>query len=379
MSTHNTTQTKSNYRSSNFFKNILHNNFSSLIYDKNFPSILWLMILFALICLMIFVGGLTRLTDSGLSIVEWKPILGSIPPLSEKKWIIEFDKYKSTPEFLIQNFDISMYQFKIIYWWEWGHRQLGRIIGLVWFFGFLYLLFRKKIPQGWMKRFIFLGMLGGLQGFLGWWMVSSGLEGTMIDVASYRLAIHLTVAFIILSVILWFILILSNIDNVNKSNSINRNKKLLILINIILFTLFLQIIFGALVAGIDAGKSYNDWPLMSGKWFPEDAFYSTSFVMSFFEESGLVQFNHRVLGYIIFILSLVIWYMTFKTKNTQIKKRAYQFLIIVFVQIFLGIITIIYSAPLHLSSAHQVCAILLVSLTLRLYFVIYYPNIAQKS
>jgi len=328
---------------------------------------------------MIFVGGLTRLTDSGLSIVEWKPILGSIPPLSEKKWIIEFDKYKSTPEFLIQNFDISMYQFKIIYWWEWGHRQLGRIIGVVWLFGFLYLLFRKKIPKGWTKWFLFLGILGGIQGFLGWWMVSSGLEGTMIDVASYRLAIHLTVAFIILSVILWFILTLSNIDHVKNSNPKRRNKKLLILINIILLTLFLQIIFGALVAGIDAGKSYNDWPLMSGKWFPEDAFYSNSLAMSFFEEAGLVQFNHRVLGYAIFFLSLVIFYMTLKTKNTQIKNRAYQYLTIVFVQIFLGVITIIYSAPLHFSSAHQVCAILLVSLTLRLYFVIYYPNIIKKS
>ncbi len=379
MSANNSTEPSFAYKFSNFFKNLFLINFSLFNSGKNFSSILWLFILFLLICLMIFVGGLTRLTDSGLSIVEWKPVLGSIPPLNEKKWIIEFNKYKSTPEFLIKNFDITMSQFKIIYWWEWGHRQLGRIIGVVWLFGFLYLYFRKKIPTGWTKRFLFLGILGGFQGFLGWWMVSSGLEGTMIDVASYRLAIHLTVAFIILSVILWFILILCNIDNVKNFNPRERNKKLLILINIILLTLFLQIIFGALVAGIDAGKSFNDWPLMSGKWFPEDAFYSNSLIMSFFDESGLVQFNHRILGYVIFIFSLVILYMTLKTKNTQMIKRAYQYLTIVFVQIFLGIITIIYSAPLHFSSAHQVCAILLVSVTLRFYFVIYYPNITKKT
>ena len=357
-----------------FFQNLLKVFFVSEIFkNKNFESIFWLSSLFFLIFFMIFVGGLTRLTDSGLSIVEWKPILGSIPPFSEQKWIIEFEKYKKTPEFLIQNYNISMSDFKFIYWWEWAHRQLGRVIGLVWLIGFLYLFIAKKIPSGWAKKFLFLGFLGGIQGFLGWWMVSSGLKGTMIDVASYRLAIHLTVAFIILSVIVWYILVLNNINLIEKSFIRERNLKLFTLINIILVFIFFQIIFGALVAGIDAGKTFNDWPLMSGKWFPEDVFYSTPKITSFFEEAGLVQFNHRVLGYFIFVLSFLIWFIAINSKDIKIKKRASQFLIVIICQVVLGIITIIYSAPIYFASAHQVLAIILVTVTLRLYFSIVYP------
>ena len=350
------------------------NNISEIFKNKNFVSIVWLSILFILIVFMVFVGGLTRLTDSGLSIIEWKPILGSIPPLNEQNWLVEFEKYKTTPEFMIQNYNISMNEFKFIYWWEWGHRQLGRLIGLVWFLGFLYLFFLNKIPTGWKKNFIFLGILGGLQGFLGWWMVSSGLKGTMVDVASYRLAIHLTVAFIILSVIVWYILVLSNSEVIKNSNFMKRDFKLIFLINMVLFAIFFQIIFGALVAGIDAGKTFNDWPLMSGKWFPEDITYSSPKIISFIEDAGLVQFNHRVLGYFIFFLSIVVWFFSVKSNNKKIIIRANYFLIVIIGQVVLGIITIIYSAPLYLASAHQVLAILLVTLTLRLYFTIIYPS-----
>jgi cytochrome c oxidase assembly protein subunit 15 len=158
----------------------------------------WLMILFALVVMMIVIGGLTRLTDSGLSITEWKPLTGAIPPLNADDWAAEFAKYQQIPEFQVQNSWMELSDFKVIYWWEWGHRQLGRVIGLVWAFGFFGFLLARKIPTGWTGRLALLGALGGLQGAVGWWMVSSGLRGSMMDVASYRLATHLGLAFIIL-------------------------------------------------------------------------------------------------------------------------------------------------------------------------------------
>ena len=159
----------------------------------------WLMILFALVVVMIAVGGLTRLTDSGLSITEWKPVTGALPPMSAADWEAEFALYKQIPEYQLQNRGMSLEEFKVIYWWEWGHRQLGRVIGLVWALGFFFFLFTKRIPTGWTGRLLLLGALGGLQGAIGWWMVSSGLTGTMLDVASYRLATHLGLAFVIMA------------------------------------------------------------------------------------------------------------------------------------------------------------------------------------
>ena len=169
----------------------------------------WLICVFILVVFMILVGGLTRLTDSGLSITEWKPILGALPPISEQAWDTEFEKYKLIPEYRLQNSGMSLSEFKVIYWWEWGHRQLGRIIGLVWLAGFSWFLLSKKIPNGWTIRLLFLGILGGFQGAIGWWMVSSGLSENMLDVASYRLATHLGLAFIILG--LAIILIFSSL------------------------------------------------------------------------------------------------------------------------------------------------------------------------
>ena len=164
----------------------------------------WLMVLFSLVMIMIAVGGLTRLTDSGLSITEWRPLTGAIPPMSEAHWLEEFEKYKQIPEFQIQNQWMKLNDFKVIYWWEWGHRQLGRVIGLVWFLGFMWFWLRRQIPTGWTGRLVFVGALGGLQGAVGWWMVSSGLRGSMLDVASYRLATHLGLAFVILGFLAWF-------------------------------------------------------------------------------------------------------------------------------------------------------------------------------
>ncbi|PQM63531.1 MAG: heme A synthase, partial [Rhodobacteraceae bacterium] len=167
---------------------------------------LWLYILFALVFLMVIVGGLTRLTDSGLSITEWKPLTGALPPISVEGWLIEFQKYSEIPEFKLQNSDMSLSEFKVIYWWEWGHRQLGRIIGLVWFVGFFLLLGLRKFNKDLIWPSFLIGFLIGVQGAIGWWMVSSGLQDGMLDVASYRLSIHLLTAFFILSLIYWRIL-----------------------------------------------------------------------------------------------------------------------------------------------------------------------------
>ncbi|HKL06824.1 MAG TPA: COX15/CtaA family protein, partial [Roseovarius sp.] len=169
---------------------------------------LWLMLLFALVVVMIAVGGLTRLTDSGLSITEWKPVTGALPPMNAADWQMEFEKYRQIPEYQLQNKGMSMSEFKVIYWWEWGHRQLGRVIGLVWAVGFFGFLAARKIPAGWTGRLFFLGVLGGAQGAIGWWMVSSGLDGEMLDVASYRLATHLGLAFVILGFIAWYAMLL---------------------------------------------------------------------------------------------------------------------------------------------------------------------------
>ncbi len=169
---------------------------------------MWLIVLFALVAAMIVVGGLTRLTDSGLSITEWKPVTGALPPMNAEAWQAEFAKYQTIPEYQLQNKGMTLSEFKSIYWWEWGHRQLGRVIGLVWAAGFLAFLATKRIPTGWTPRLLGIGVLGGLQGAIGWWMVSSGLSGDSLDVASYRLATHLGLAFVILGFITWYILML---------------------------------------------------------------------------------------------------------------------------------------------------------------------------
>ena len=224
----------------------------------------WLMVLFALVVVMIAVGGLTRLTDSGLSITEWKPVTGALPPMSEAAWEEELEKYRQIPEYQLQNKGMSMSEFKRIYWWEWGHRQLGRVIGLVWAVGFAGFLVARKIPVGWSGRLLMLGVLGGAQGAIGWWMVSSGLEGEMLDVASYRLATHLGLAFVILGFIAWYVMLLGREERDLMQARRAGEAKLFGLATGWLHFAFLQILIGALVAGIDAGRSFTDWPLMAG-------------------------------------------------------------------------------------------------------------------
>lgn len=334
----------------------------------------WLISLFILVVVMIIVGGLTRLTDSGLSITEWKPITGAIPPLNEADWIKEFEKYKKIPEFSLQNSDITLEKFKFIYWWEWGHRQLGRVIGLVWAIGLLAFWGTGHIPSGWMHRFVLLGVLGGAQGAIGWWMVSSGLTGRMVDVASYRLAVHLGLAFIILNVIAWFIWLLYR-DQVDLFQARRQgDTRLARFAKILLGLTFAQILLGALVAGIDAGRGYVNWPLMNGQFLPSESFDYTPFWSNFFENPALVQFNHRILGYLLLGFAIFAWIKSRASALMQIRRSFDWVAVLVFGQMVLGIGTVLYAAPWQIAIVHQLGAVIVSVIVLRACFVAMYPD-----
>jgi len=310
---------------------------------------LWMKILFAMVALMVVIGGLTRLTDSGLSITEWNVIKGALPPLNEAAWMVEFDKYRQIPEYQLQNKGMSMADFKVIYWWEWGHRQLGRLVGLVWAIGILYFLATKTIPRGWKFRMLFVGILGGLQGAIGWWMVSSGLTGRMVDVASYRLATHLGLAFIILAVLFWFIMKLNRPEMELFQARRMRDATSARWATILLVLSFAQILLGALVAGIDAGRGYIDWPLMGGQFLPSESFDYEPMWTNFFENPALVQFNHRMLGYILMAVGVLAWFKTRTAAHRKVQIGFKAVLIMLVIQMVLGIVTVLYGAPWYLT------------------------------
>lgn len=336
---------------------------------------IWLFILFALVFVMIAVGGLTRLTDSGLSITEWRPFTGAIPPLNEADWQSEFAKYQQIDEFLVQNSWMQLHDFKVIYWWEWGHRQLGRVIGLVWAIGFFWFLLRRQIPTGWTPRLLLLGGLGGLQGAIGWWMVSSGVTTgeARLDVASYRLATHLGLAFVILGFITWYALQLGRSETDLMQARRAKEAKLFGLSTGLLHFAFLQILLGALVAGIDAGRYFVDWPLMQGQFFPPDALNITPIWRNFFENPGLVQFMHRMAGYGLFAFAIVVWLRGRKSTHATTRKAFNLMFVAMAGQIVLGVITVINAAPAHIAIWHQVLAVVLWVLILRARFLSGYP------
>ncbi len=334
---------------------------------------IWLMVLFALVVIMIAVGGLTRLTDSGLSITEWKPVTGAMPPMSAEAWTEEFDKYRAIPEYQLQNKGMTLEEFKVIYWWEWGHRQLGRVIGVVWAAGFLFFLATKMIPTGWTGRLLFIGALGGLQGFIGWWMVSSGLREGMLDVASYRLATHLGLAFVILGFIAWYIYRLGRTQAELLQARRSADSGLSRLSNVLIGFAFLQILIGALVAGIDAGRAYPDWPLMAGGFLPPQPFDLQPVWRNFFEDAGLVQFMHRMAGYLLFLFGIFVWLRARKSANRRTQAAFNMVIAMMFIQMVLGIVTVIYSAPWHIAILHQFGAVLLWAMILRGRFLAQYP------
>ena len=334
----------------------------------------WLLLLFALVAAMVVVGGLTRLTDSGLSITEWAPLTGAMPPMNDADWAMEFKKYQQIPEFKLQNRGMDLAAFKSIYWWEWGHRQLGRFIGLVWAIGFFGFLAARKIPNGWTGRLLMLGALGGLQGAIGWWMVSSGLSGERVDVASYRLAVHLGLAFVILGLIAWYILLLGRKEASLMAARRNREAKLFGMGTGLMHLALLQILLGALVAGIDAGRSFVDWPWMAGQFFPPEAFDLSPVWRNFFENAGLVQFMHRMTGYLLVVFAIVVWRVSRRSGNQMVRAGFTFATLMVMGQAVLGIVTVLQASPLHVAITHQVGAILVWVLILNARFLAGYPT-----
>lgn len=342
---------------------------------------LWLMLLFALVMLMIVVGGLTRLTDSGLSITEWRPLTGALPPMTAEAWALEFDKYRAIPEYQLQNKGMTLEAFQFIYWWEWGHRQLGRVIGLVWFMGLAGFLVARKVPTGWTGRLVWIGALGGLQGAIGWWMVSSGLGGERVDVASYRLATHLGLAFVILGFIAWYVFLLGRSEGDLLQARRVREGRLFGMTTGLMHFAFLQIILGALVAGIDAGRGFPTWPDMNGQFFPADAFYvpdgaggNLPLWHAFFENPGLVQFIHRISGYALFAFAIVVWLRGRKSAH-RVTKRAYDWLMVAILgQVVLGIVAVLTAAIWQTAIAHQIGAVILWVLILRARHLAQYPR-----
>lgn len=340
----------------------------------------WLMILFALVALMIAIGGLTRLTDSGLSITEWRPVTGALPPMDDATWQSEFDKYRAIPEYQLQNKGMTLDEFKFIYWWEWGHRQLGRVIGLVWAVGFAGLALARRIPPGWTGRLFLLGALGGAQGAIGWWMVSSGLTGERVDVASYRLATHLGLAFVILGLIAWYVLRLGRAEpDLLKARRAGETRLFSMSTGLMHFA-FLQILLGALVAGIDAGRGFPTWPLMNGQFFPADAFYvpdgqggTKAIWHAFFENPGLVQFMHRMSGYLLFAFAVVVWLRGRKSSHRVTRAAFNTMMGMMVVQVALGIWAVLTAATLHVAIAHQIGAVALWVFIIRARFLSQFP------
>ena len=264
----------------------------------------WLLIVAGLVFAMIVVGGATRLTDSGLSITEWLPILGVIPPLNEADWQEAFEKYKASPEYAIVNAGMTLAEFKFIYWWEWAHRFLGRFIGVAFavpFFGFW---ITGKLRPGFAKKCLGILVLGGLQGFIGWYMVKSGLVDR-IDVSQYRLALHLLLAFAILGLLIWLALDLAHDTQSPRLQTVSLFQRRLAVVLIAL--VFVQSGLGALVAGLKAGLAYNTWPLMDGKLIPSGLGAMSPWYLNFFENATTVQFSHRVMAYVIVVL--VLWHL----------------------------------------------------------------------
>ncbi len=333
-------------------------------YSLNSQLKIWMITLLLMIVLIILVGGLTRLTDSGLSITTWELFVGTLPPLTSDKWIEYFDLYKTIPEFKNQNFNMTLNEFKIIFWWEWAHRQLGRLIGLTVLLPMIYFTIKNGV---WILReYSIIFFLVCFQGFIGWYMVSSGLVDR-VDVSHYRLSLHLFVAFIILSLIFWKFLKLTNI----KINQINFK---LNLIKFFLLLLFLQLIIGAFVSGMDAGKIYNTWPLMGSSYFPDDSMISDFFTLTVFDDQSLVQFIHRNLAYLIVIIYFYILYLVLKNGSINLRTPIFIIGLSLLSQIFLGICTILSGVKMLYASLHQINSIFIILSTLYFLYIARYKQ-----
>lgn len=323
----------------------------------------WLLLITFLVALMIIVGGLTRLTDSGLSITRWDLISGILPPLSLNEWEKSFSLYKQIPEYKLLNSSMTLVQFKTIYWWEYIHRLLGRFVGLFYFIPLFYFTYKKIIKKNSLISLYLILFLIIFQGFIGWYMVKSGLvEGT--NVSHYRLALHLTLAFIIFILLLW-----NYLKYRNQLNFIHNKKLPSYLLILFIFCILVQICMGAFVSGLDAGQIYQSWPLMNRSYFPDDSNLKDLFSLKAFETPSIVQFIHRNIAYFIILLFSFIVTIIYKNEDfIYLRNTALLVFIFLFLQTFFGILTVLSGTQIILASMHQIGSILLVTTSLILVF-----------
>lgn len=305
----------------------------------------WLILIGLMVYAMILIGGATRLTDSGLSITEWQPISGTLPPLSDAAWMVEFEKYKATAEFQHQNYNMTLAEFQYIYWWEWSHRLFGRLIGLVAVGGFVWFAVKRWLSKKWAVRLGVLIALGGLQGFIGWWMVASGIgETDRLDVAPYRLMTHFGLALLIIAITAWYWLDLGEQENVESE------QRLRVVALALLILTSIQMLSGALVAGLDAGRTYTDWPLMAGELIPAHYLDQQLGLRSLFEGRAATQFNHRFFAYTLWALAL---YGAYRARGSALTKGFYMVAALITAQAIWGILTLVNAAPLPVALVHQ--------------------------
>jgi len=325
--------------------------------DRSRPVAIWLFAVAALVLAMVVVGGATRLTDSGLSITQWKPVTGAVPPLSQADWQAEFGRYRQIPQYRLTNAGMSLDQFKSIYWWEWAHRLLGRLVGVAFAAPLVFFLIRQQIPRRLIWRCGLLLLLGGLQGLVGWWMVASGLAGR-VSVAPERLAVHLGLAFALLGALVWTALDAWT-GQARQILPSPWGRRALGLIGLI----YLQILLGALVAGNDAGLVYNDWPLMNGALFPRD-YAGPGFWATVAHSQGAVQLHHRLLAYGLTLAAVAMgvgaWRSRYLAEDSKLLAMAVSGAVIV--QALLGIATLMAGTPIWLGILHQLTAAVVLTL-----------------
>lgn len=317
------------------------------------PIALWLLICCAMVFGTLVVGGVTRLTESGLSIVEWQPLLGAIPPLNHDEWLVMFEKYKQIPQFQQSNHDMDLAGFQFIFWWEWAHRQIGRVIGMVFFIPLVWFWVRGMIPRGYKLKLVGFLILGGLQGAMGWYMVKSGLVND-VRVSQYRLTAHLGLAFLIFGLMFWTALGLLRQRAARPDASPELRRFALRVLALV----FLMVLSGGLVAGIRAGLAYNTFPLMNGSFLPPDLLAMEPWWLNFFNNMATVQFDHRLLAYSLLLFVPMLWWRI-QREAPQARGAANAMLLMLLLQVSLGIVTLLHQVPVALASLHQAGAMVL--------------------
>ena len=322
---------------------------------ENKPLIIWVTSLLIALFTLVLVGGATRVTDSGLSITEWEPVIGVLPPFTLESWMIEFNKYKLIPEYSLINYQMTLTEFKVIYLWEWGHRFLARIVGLIALVPFIYFLIKKKLSNSQIIKASTIVFLIAVQGYIGWYMVQSGLT-ERVDVSQYRLATHLTMAFIIIYFSLFLLFDILNIES-NQKTVFSK-----VWSTSFVSLVFLQIFLGGIVSGLDGGLIYPTWPLMGNSFMPLDYWNIDLGFFNLFENRSNIQFNHRSLAYLILFFSIINIYLYRKDKI--LFKISNILFVIILIQILFGVVSIIYYMPWQTALLHQFFAIVLFSISI---------------